>query len=107
MLLAYDALSAHLVDLAGWSEAVMAFARGGGYQLRSGFSRLEMDTLIIWGLNDNFVNPKGAPNYQENIKHCQIVWLEQCGHCASVERPEEVANLLLKFLKSGLPVQTV
>ena len=43
----------------------MAFVRGKGYYLRSEFPKLTMETLVLWGQNDKFVNPKLAPNYEE------------------------------------------
>ena len=89
---------------AGWSEAIMAFVRGGGYHLRSEMSKLEMQTLVVWGRNDSLVNPKFADKYQENIKQCQVVMLGKCGHLPSIEQPAETANLLLDFVASGVPV---
>ena len=90
---------------AGWSEAVIAFAHGGGYHLRSQMSKVTVQTLILWGRNDNFVNPKVAVKFEQNLKNCQVVWLERCGHCASVEHPALVAELLLRFVSDGLPVR--
>lgn len=83
----------------------MAFVRGGGYHLRSVLPQLSVETLVLWGLNDKFANPKYAVKYKENIKQCQVVWLERCGHWPSFEHPKETAKLLLQFVRSGLPVQ--
>lgn len=94
-----------MIGYAGWSEAIMAFVRGGGYYLRSELAKLDVQTLLLWGRNDTFANPKFADKYQENIKQCQIVWLERCGHWASIEQPAETARLLLDFVSSGLPVR--
>ena len=82
----------------------MAFVCGGGYHLRSEMSKLEMQTLVVWGRNDALVNPKFADKYQENIKQCQVVMLGKCGRLPSIEQPAETANLLLDFVASGVPV---
>ena len=82
----------------------MAFVRGGGYHLRSAMPQLTVETLVLWGCNDKFANPKFAVKYEETIKQCQVVRLDKCGHWPSFEHPSETAKLLLQFVSSGLPV---
>ena len=67
----------------------MAFGRGGGYHLRAQMPKLAVETLVLWGRNESFVNPKLAVNYEEHIKQCQVVWLEEC---ASFEHPKKTAD---------------
>ena len=93
-----------MIGHAGWSEAIMAFVRGGGYYLRSELAKLDVQTLLLWGRHDALANPKFAVKYQENMKQCQVVWLERCGHWPSIEQAAETAKLLREFVASGLPV---
>lgn len=82
----------------------MAFVRGGGYHLRSELAKLTVETLVLWGRNDNFAIPKFAVKYEEKIKQCRVVWFDECGHWPSYEKPAKTAELLVEFVRSGMPV---
>ena len=60
---------------------------------------IESPTLILWGKQDQIVNVEVANELKQLIKHAeQPVLLNQVGHTAIQEAPEQVAQYYLQFL---------
>ena len=58
---------------------------------------VQQNTLVIWGRNDEILNPKQAEEFASVIPRCRVEYIENCGHVGHVEQPTEVANLILGF----------
>ncbi|WP_196511589.1 alpha/beta hydrolase [Nostoc sp. NZL] len=60
--------------------------------------KLEMPTLVVWGINDLVL-----PNYQaqdavSRLKQGHLALIPNCGHLPQVERPELFTDALNQFL---------
>ena len=69
--------------------------------------RLAADTLLVWGESDRVVPPLYADAWKERIPGAQVALLPEAGHMSTVEKPDEVAAAVRKFLAEHRPVTTV
>jgi pimeloyl-ACP methyl ester carboxylesterase len=60
-------------------------------------------TLVIWGRDDTWIPLAHADLFLRDIPGARKVVLEQCGHVAQEERPQEVARLIDEFLRAHAP----
>src|SRR5579872_61864 len=89
MAAARAAFTAHL----DYSRDLSAFHD----RLRSLQTRL----LIVWGKNDRVFPVKDTLVAQRVLPHARIEWLERCGHCPQLERPNDFNALVQAFLKAS------
>lgn len=60
-------------------------------------------TLLIWGRQDVVTPPEAAEQFDQLIPNSRLVWLDQCGHVPMVEKPDEFAGELLRFVGEVAP----
>lgn len=48
---------------AGWLEANVAFMRSGGYSLSQRIKDIQQETLVLWGRNDEILEPELATRF--------------------------------------------
>ena len=69
-----------------------------------GFTRLmsinPIQTLILWGDQDNLIPISHLQKFKSAIKNSQVSIIKNSGHVPFVEKPALVYSLLLKFLRS-------
>lgn len=53
---------------------------------------------LIWGKNDKITPPEVANEFQQLLPDSSLYWIDQCGHAAMMEQPEEFNKLLKEFL---------
>jgi abhydrolase domain-containing protein 6 len=56
-------------------------------------------TLILWGDNDRVLHMSGAKVLESVMPNSKSVIMKNVGHVPMVEKPEESANIFLKFLE--------
>ena len=81
----------------GWSDANVAFMRGGGYSISKSIPQVEQPTLVLWGRQDQILEPSYAEQFQQTLRNGRLQWLEDCGHCGHLEKPQDVAAAILEF----------
>jgi pimeloyl-ACP methyl ester carboxylesterase len=59
--------------------------------------RIDCPVLMVWGERDVMVFPTGAGSVLDAVADSRLVTLEHCGHSPQIERPDELAGLLLEF----------
>jgi pimeloyl-ACP methyl ester carboxylesterase len=59
---------------------------------------IRVPVLLIWGGRDRLADVQGAQMLLDAVETSRLVVFKDCGHCAQVERPADVARLL-----AGLP----
>jgi pimeloyl-ACP methyl ester carboxylesterase len=74
----------------GWTDANIAFMRSGGYSISSRIQEVQQPTLVLWGRQDEILEPKYAAQFEAALPNGQLQWIEDCGHCAHLEKPTEV-----------------
>ena len=70
-----------------------------GEDLLDDLSKIKTSTLIIWGENDKMVPVKYARVFREKIENAKLEIMPKVGHSPHIERPEKLAEIILKFLK--------
>ena len=55
-------------------------------------------TLLIWGRQDVVTPPEAAEQFDQLLPNSRLVWFDQCGHVPMVEKADEFAAELLKFV---------
>ena len=55
-------------------------------------------TLILWGREDRYLDPRLAQKLCQNLHSCRFVFVERAGHFVLDEQPQVVANAIQQFL---------
>lgn len=61
-------------------------------------TRIQVPTLLIWGLNDTITPPQVAHEFNRLIKGSELHFIDECGHAPMMEHPEAFNVVLKKFL---------
>ena len=56
-------------------------------------------TCIIWGRNDNVTPPEVAEDFDRLLPDSDLFWIDECGHAAMMEHPDQFNELLYKWLQ--------
>ena len=59
---------------------------------------INQQTLIIWGEKDQANLPSDGERLKRDIKNSSLVYIPECGHYVQEEKPEELAQVIKKFL---------
>ncbi len=62
--------------------------------------RIEVPTLLIWGLNDTITPPYVAHEFNRLIPNSELRFIDHCCHAPMMEHPEKFNILLKEFLQS-------
>lgn len=60
--------------------------------------RLTMPTLLIWGERDTLSPPAYADDFRALVPHAEVALIPDAAHLAPVERPDRVAEIVLRFV---------
>ncbi len=64
--------------------------------------KLKMPVCLIWGKQDTITPPHVAEEFHALIPRSELFWIDQCGHAAMMERPEEFNRILDDWLRKTL-----
>jgi pimeloyl-ACP methyl ester carboxylesterase len=69
------------------------------HSLKNRLHRVSSPTLVIWGEHDHMVPRVHGKTYAEQIRNSgDLIVIPGAGHSAHVEKPDEMANLVLDFV---------
>ena len=57
-------------------------------------------TLVVWGADDRIVPISCAHQYVASLPQASLEVVPACGHCVEMERPDELAQLIERFIAS-------
>ena len=60
--------------------------------------KMPVPTCLIWGKNDKVTPPEVAEEFHKLLPVSDLFWIDQCGHAAMMERPDEFNQILLTWL---------
>ena len=60
---------------------------------------VDTPTLIVWGKEDKIAPVNCGERYMQALPHAQLVNLNECGHFVEIEKADELAKLVVEFLK--------
>lgn len=99
-LLQYD----RQVAFSGFQRAMLSTLREmemdhfhSGY---AAFARTQLPIEVVWATNDRATPFENNPVFKQLVPHANIVPLKGAGHAGFYERPDDVAPLLVKFIKT-------
>lgn len=64
--------------------------------------KLKMPVLLIWGKQDTITPPHVAEEFHTLIPQSELHWIDDCGHAAMMEQPEEFNSILETWLAKTL-----
>jgi len=79
-------------------HAACAIVKNQNYPDTGLIAKVRCPTLIIWGKEDKIVPVEHAARFARDIKGSQLLIFDTCGHCAMLERPDETAAAIKRFL---------
>lgn len=62
--------------------------------------RVTSPTLLLWGESDRIVPPQYAEDFRALLPSVTVEQIAQAGHLPQAERPDEVAEVVERFLGS-------
>lgn len=65
-------------------------------------TKINVPTLLIWGLNDTITPPYVAHEFDRLIPNTTLRFIDKCCHAPMMERPEEFNVILEEFLEKEL-----
>jgi pimeloyl-ACP methyl ester carboxylesterase len=60
---------------------------------------IQVPVLLIWGDHDRLTDVSGARAVLDVVPDSRLVVLDGCGHCPQVQRPAEIADLLVTLAR--------
>lgn len=72
------------------------------HNMQKELPNIKCPTCIIWGKQDNVTPPDVAIEMNRLIPNSELFWIDQCGHAAMMEKPNEFNNILLEWLKNKI-----
>lgn len=72
------------------------------HNMQNELPNVRCPTCIIWGKQDNVTPPDVAIEMNRLIPNAELFWIDQCGHVAMMEKPNEFNNLLFEWLKDKI-----
>ena len=68
--------------------------------LTPGLSKIRVKTLLVWGEGDKLIPVKYARIFNEEINGSKLIVLPKIGHSPHLEMPEELSEIIDKFICS-------
>ena len=63
--------------------------------------QVDVPTLVVWGRNDEILDPKNAQRFLDTLPNAQLEWIDECGHCIHLEQPEKLVEVIATFLQAN------
>ncbi|MEB3282286.1 MAG: alpha/beta hydrolase [Lyngbya sp.] len=86
------------LEMPFWNRALISFTKSGGYgSFKKMLSKIQQQTLILWGENDRILGTADAEKFQTAIPNSQLIWIKNCGHVPHLEQPQLTSQHILNF----------
>jgi pimeloyl-ACP methyl ester carboxylesterase len=87
---------------------IIAIARSAQrHNLARELHKINVPTLLVWGLNDTITPPSVAHEFARLLPHAELHFLDHCGHAPMMERPAGFNTYLRGFLRKTEPAAVV
>lgn len=64
---------------------------------------LRVPAAVVWGLQDHQLKPETGERLARDIPHAEATWVEDASHFVPCDRPDVVADAVLRLLARGVP----
>ncbi len=69
------------------------------HNMREDVARIQVPTLLIWGLNDNITPTHVAHEFDRLIPNTELFFIDCCGHAPMMEQSKEFNRIVSRFLQ--------
>ena len=69
-------------------------------RLSDSIRTLPIQTLILWGREDRYLDAEPAKKLCREMTHCRFVYINDAGHYLLDEQPQRIAEGIENFLKA-------
>ncbi|AHM61738.1 alpha/beta hydrolase fold protein [Flammeovirgaceae bacterium 311] len=70
------------------------------HNLAQDLSKIQVPTLLVWGLNDTITPPMVAHEFNRLIPNSTLRFIDKCCHAPMMEHPEKFNQILSEYLKT-------
>ena len=70
------------------------------HNMANDLPKMKQPTCIIWGKQDTVTPPEVAEDFNRLLPDSELFWIDQCGHAAMMEKPEEFNKILHTWFTS-------
>ena len=84
-----------------WDESLRSFMdleTSGPYRILDKLERIEVETLVVWGLNDKGALLEHAEEAVKLMPNARLVTFDECAHMMMCEHPERFNETIREFL---------
>ncbi len=67
-------------------------------KLERRLDRITAPTLVVWGRQDGLIPLAHGERYTARVPGARLVVIEKCGHLPALEQPDQLCELMTKFL---------
>jgi pimeloyl-ACP methyl ester carboxylesterase len=64
------------------------------HNMASDLPKMKQPSCIIWGKQDAVTPPEVAEDFHRLLPDSELFWIDECGHAAMMEKPEEFNKIL-------------
>lgn len=72
------------------------------HNMAAEITKIEVPTLLVWGLNDTITPPMVAHEFNRLIPNSTLKFIDKCSHAPMMEHPEKFNDLLEAFIKKQI-----
>jgi pimeloyl-ACP methyl ester carboxylesterase len=92
----------HMANSEGYGKLLDEVAGNGDLieTNRARFGEVRCPVLILFGNQDRVLSPRGGPRIAETIPNCELRMLEGYGHAPMLDRPDDIAGMILERANS-------
>ena len=69
------------------------------HNMMNDLPKINTPVCLIWGKQDNVTPPDGAVDMNKFLPNSSLYWIEECGHAAMMEKPDEFNEILYEWLQ--------
>ena len=81
-----------------WENASIEFLLSGGFMITKNIPKVQQETLVLWGSDDQILPVENAYKFQEILPKNQLRLIKDCGHVPHIEKSEEVVKEINDFV---------
>lgn len=70
------------------------------HNMSSDLPNMEQPTCLIWGKQDSVTPPEVANDFNRLLPNSDLFWIDNCGHAAMMEKPDEFNQILEAWFTS-------
>ncbi len=71
------------------------------HNMAEDITSFNLPVCLIWGRQDAVTPPEVADKFHELLPNSDLFWIDNCGHAAMMEHPQEFNNIVDEWLKKN------